>query len=97
MFYVNTIKEGRILKSRTLLACMIRIEHDQSTVATHDSFDEVACAANKDVGQAAESVERGKKLVGGLRRAVSNCTHSTGKAESLTLRPSLHSPLLETR
>lgn len=42
-------------------------EHKYSTVATYDSFDEVACAANKDVGQASESVERGKELVGSLR------------------------------
>lgn len=41
--------------------------HEKSKVATHDSFDEVARAANEDVGQASESVERGKELVGSLR------------------------------
>jgi hypothetical protein len=42
-------------------------DQDRSTVVTHDRFDEIARAANKDVGQASESVERGKELIGRLR------------------------------
>ena len=42
-------------------------EQKQSTVVTHDGFDEIARAANEDIGQASDSVERSKELIGGLR------------------------------
>ena len=65
LLYVNTIKEGRIL-ARNLSAFMVYTE-SKNAAATHNSFDEVARAANKDIGQASKSVKRGKKLVGSLR------------------------------
>lgn len=69
---------------------------------THNSLDEIARAADKDVGEVAQSVERSKELISGLHRGISSgasliMPRETGGVGALTLKPSLHSPLLETR
>jgi hypothetical protein len=48
---------------------------------TYDSFNQVACAAHQDVGEASKAVKGGKKLVRGLRWIVSS---EHGNARSLT-------------
>ena len=70
MFDVNTVKERGILREN--LACMINVD-TKNKAATHDSFDEVARAANKDIGQISHSVERSKELISSLRETVSGC------------------------
>jgi len=65
LFDVNTVKEGRILAENLQLerwACM-----KSKSRVTHDSFNEIARAANEDIGQASHSVERSKELISGLR------------------------------
>ena len=39
---------------------------------THNSLDEIARAADKDVGEVAQSVERSKELISGLHRGISS-------------------------
>jgi hypothetical protein len=48
-------------------------DQELSKAVTHDSFDEVARAANKDVGQTSNPVERSKELISSLRETVSSC------------------------
>ena len=42
-------------------------DQKKTTDVTHDSFDEVTRAANEDIGETSDPVERSKELIGGLR------------------------------
>jgi hypothetical protein len=59
--------QGRPDPGKEIPVSMYGIHGEQNAAATHNSFDEVARAANKDIGQASKSVKRGKKLIGSLR------------------------------
>lgn len=48
-------------------------DQELSKAVTHDSFDEVARAANENIGQTSNSVERSKELISSLCETVSSC------------------------
>jgi len=82
--------------------CVLRRRRGYRIAATHNSLDEIARAADKDVGEVAQSIERSKELISGLHRVISSgasliMSREMDRVGALTLKPSLHSPLLETR